>query len=311
MVFAFQAYKQSFIGAMTRLIDQLLNYRLLDLHLDRISDIALEQRELEEGSAPLPEIGVIELRNVTFSYGFGQPPVLKDVSLRIEPRKTTVLVGPSGAGKTTLFKILCGLLQPTSGRMLIDGIPIHEFGARNYRMHLGAVSQEDVLFAGSLAENIAFFDPDYDMDRVIDCCRRAAIHDDIMRMSMKYETSVGDMGSNLSGGQKQRVLLARALYRNPAVLMLDEGTAHLDVTTERRVVEAIKQLGGTRVLVAHRPETIRMADIIYQIVDGQAVQVAVQTAEERRSGNMDSSNGEVEEPSAIGSEKRGLMIQRR
>ena len=312
MVFAFQAYKQSFIGATTRLIDQLLNYRLLDVHLDRISDIALEQREPEEGSAPLPQIGIIELQNVTFSYGFGQPPVLKGVSLCIEPGRTTVLVGPSGAGKTTLFKILCGLLQPTSGRMLIDGIPVQEFGARNYRMHLGAVSQEDTLFAGSLAENIAFFDPDYDMDRVIDCCRRAAIHDDIMRMSMKYETSVGDMGSNLSGGQKQRVLLARALYRNPSVLMLDEGTAHLDVTTESRVVEAIKQLGGTRILVAHRPETIRMADIIYQVVDGQAIRVAPQAPDERSSNVAASSDHEVREGMAIlSSGKRELIIQQR
>lgn len=223
-----------------------------------------------------------------------------------------MLVGPSGAGKTTLFKILCGLLQPTSGRMLIDGIPVQEFGARNYRMHLGAVSQEDTLFAGSLAENIAFFDPDYDMDRIIDCCRRAAIHDDIMRMSMKYETSVGDMGSNLSGGQKQRVLLARALYHSPGVLMLDEGTAHLDVATESRVVEAIKQLGGTRILVAHRPETIKMADIIYHIVDGQAMRVAPQAPDDRSAGDMASPDRQAgDRPAVIASGKRELIIQPR
>lgn len=271
MVFAFQAYKQNFIGAMTRLVDQIMNYRLLDVHLDRISDIALEQREPFEAFSADRPVGCIELDNVSFSYGFGLPLVLKGVSLKIEAGKTTALVGPSGAGKTTLFKILCGLLQPSSGRLLIDGVPVNEFGVRNYRSRLGVVSQEDTLFAGSLAENIAFFDPDYDMDRVMRCCEQAAIHDDIAKMPMKYETSVGDMGSSLSGGQKQRVLLARALYRAPDVLMLDEGTAHLDTATEARVVDTIRGLGGTRLLVAHRPETIKMADIVVQIVDGRAI----------------------------------------
>lgn len=273
MVFAFQAYKQNFIAAMTRLIDQLLNYRLLDVHLDRISDIALEQRESSESELASTALGRIELENVSFSYGLGQPPILSGVSLQIEPGKTTVLIGPSGAGKTTLFKILCGLLPPSSGRILIDGVPITEFGVRRYRERLGVVAQDDMLFSGSLAENIAFFDPDYDMKRIIGCCERAAIHDDITRMPMKYETGVGDMGSSLSGGQKQRVLLARALYREPDILLLDEGTAHLDIGTEQRVVEAIKQSGGTQLLVAHRPETIRAADIVYQIVNGRAMRM--------------------------------------
>ncbi|WP_051329801.1 peptidase domain-containing ABC transporter [Niveispirillum irakense] len=270
MVFAFQAYKQHFIGATTRLVDQVMSYRLLDVHLERISDIALEPGEPTEKMAAAAPLGTIELQNVSFSYGFGQPFILKGVSMRIDPGRTTVLVGPSGAGKTTLFKILCGLLQPTSGRMLVDGIPLQEYGVRRYRSRLGVVSQDDILFSGSLAENIAFFDPDYDIERVVGCCRQASIHDDILKMPMKYETSVGDMGSNLSGGQKQRILLARALYQRPDMLMLDEGTAHLDVRTEARVVDAIKQLGGTRLLVAHRPQTIETADIVYQIVDGHA-----------------------------------------
>lgn len=191
----------------------------------------------------------------------------------IEPGRTTAIVGPSGAGKTTLFKILCGLLEPTYGRMLVDGVPRKEYGTRSCRGQLGVVSQEDMLFSGSLAENIAFFDADYDMDRVMECYRRTEIHDDIMKMPMKYETAVSDMGSNLSGGQKQRILMARALYGEPDALLLDEGTAHLDVPTERRVIAAIKNLEMTRLLVAHRPETIRAADVIFQVVDGNIMRV--------------------------------------
>ena len=273
MVMAMQAYKQNFTGSVTRLIDQVMNYRLLDVHLDRISDIALEAREPIEANGIPSTLGRVELDNVSFSYGLGQPMVLKGVSMVIEPGKTTAIVGPSGAGKSTLFKILCGLLEPTYGRVLVDGIPLKEFGTRSYRGGLGVVSQEDMLFSGSLAENIAFFYPPYDMQHIMECCRRTEIHDDIMKMPMKYETAVSDMGSNLSGGQKQRILLARALYKEPHILLLDEGTAHLDVPTEWRVITAIKQLDMTRLLIAHRPETIKAADIVYQLVGGQAMRI--------------------------------------
>ncbi|MGH8078197.1 MAG: ATP-binding cassette domain-containing protein, partial [Lysobacter sp.] len=214
----------------------------------------------------------IQLENISFSYGLGLPPVLKGVNLSIEPSKTTAIVGPSGSGKTTLLKILCGVLEPTEGRVLVDGIPLREYGTRAYRNQLGVVSQEDTLFAGSLAENIAFFDSDYSMEWIAECCRRASIHEDIMRMPMKYETLVGDMGSNLSGGQKQRILLARALYKKPAMLLLDEGTAHLDVATESRVMGSLNRSGETRVVVAHRPETIRSADKVIRILEGKATE---------------------------------------
>ncbi|AOH85611.1 hypothetical protein AWL63_18390 [Sphingomonas panacis] len=280
MLFAFQAYKQNFVGALTRLIDQSLNYRLLDVHLDRLSDIAFEAREPDASPPVLAPCGVVEVQNVSYSYGLGLPLVLDQMFMRIEPGKTTVIIGASGSGKTTLLKILSGLLQPTSGRVLIDGVPMWEFGTRSYRGRLGVVSQEDTLFAGTLAENIAFFDPDYDMDWIVECCRQAAIHDDIAKMPMKYETMVGDMGSNLSGGQKQRVLLARALYKKPDILLLDEGTAHLDVVTEAKVVSALKALRMTRLLVAHRPETIRMADVIYQMSNGRTARILSMDQEE-------------------------------
>lgn len=274
MVFAFQGYKQNFVGSILRVIDQSVSYRLLDVHLDRISDLALEERETEDIGTVQPIRGTIELQNISFSYGIGLPLVLKNISMKIEAGKSTVFVGPSGGGKTTLFKILCGLLQPTHGRILIDGIPLQDFGIRRFRARVGVVSQEDTLFSGSLAENIAFFDADYDPEWVRECCRKAEIDEDIMRMPMKYDTMVGGMGSNLSGGQKQRILLARALYKRPDILFLDEGTAHLDVATEARVVAAVKSLDITRIMVAHRPETIKTADTIYHIVDGQSARVS-------------------------------------
>jgi ATP-binding cassette subfamily B protein RaxB len=268
MVFAFQAYKQSFVGATTRLIDQVLNFRLLDVHLDRLSDIALEPGEPAQRDLGGKSVSTIELRNVSFSYGAGLPYVLRGVNMRLEPGKVTVLTGPSGSGKTTLMKILSGLLAPTSGEIFVDGIPLREFGLRAYRERLGVVSQDDVLFSGSMAENVAFFDPDYRIEDVRRVARQAAIDADIERMPMKYDTLVGDMGSTLSGGQKQRMLLARALYKAPDVLVLDEATSHLDVRTEMQVVSALKQIGVTRLMVAHRPDTIQIADCVYNVANG-------------------------------------------
>ena len=128
--------------------------------------------------------------------------------------------------------------------------------------------QEDDLFAGSIAENIAFFDPEMKMDKVIFAAEAAMIHEDTMKMPMKYESLIGDMGSALSGGQKQRVMLARALYRQPKILFMDEGTAHLDVNTEHLINESIRNLGITRVTIAHRPDTIYSASRVYLLCEG-------------------------------------------
>jgi len=279
MLFAYQAYKQNFVGAATRLIDQVMSYRLLDVHLDRISDIAFAQPEPNDGlERSDSESGppLIELRNVSFRYGRGLPLILDNVSIEIPAGTSTALVGPSGAGKTTLMKILCGLLEPTSGGLYVNGAPLAQYGVRRYRNQIGVVSQSDTLFAGSLAENVSFFDSDYDFDWVQACCRQAAIHGDIAAMAMRYETPVGDMGSNLSGGQMQRILLARALYKKPEVLFLDEGTAHLDLDTEARVAASIRALGISRVIVAHRPETIRYADRLFRVLDGRVEPVVLQ-----------------------------------
>ena len=165
-------------------------------------------------------------------------------------------------------KIMSGLLQPSEGEVLVNGIGLSRFGLRRYRGLIGVMHQEDTLFSGSLAENISFFDADYDLEHVKHCARMAAIDHDIVSMNMNYDTPVGDMGSSLSGGQKQRILLARALYKLPKVLFLDEGTAHLDLITEAKVNQSLRQLAMTRVIVAHRPETVRLAERTINVADG-------------------------------------------
>lgn len=278
MIFAFQAYKQQFLDASTRLVEAAINYKLLDVHLNRISDIALSPPEsvspaLSEHNEPVK--GAIELRNVSFRYGAGEPEILRNVNLWIAPGEMVVLVGPSGGGKTTLLKIMMGLFPPSYGQVLIDGQPLGAAGLLSWRGQIGSVMQDDSLYAGSLAENIAFFDPEIDMLRVHEVARMAQIHADIMAMPMKYDSLVGDMGSTLSGGQKQRVLLARALYGRPRVLFIDEGTAHLDAGNEAAINATLADLDITRIIVAHRAESIRSAERRYLILGGSSKEIDI------------------------------------
>ncbi|MDP4574255.1 peptidase domain-containing ABC transporter [Qipengyuania sp. G39] len=263
MVFAYIAYKGQFISKSAALIDQAIAFKMLGLHLERLSDIALspEDRSFQPGTDAVTELkGKIEMRNIFYRYSSSDPMVLQGVSLTIEQGEHVAITGPSGGGKSTLLKVMLGLVEPESGEVLIDGIPLHRFGYKSFHSQTAAVLQEDSLFAGSLADNIALFDDEIDMERVISAATAASIHDDIIQMPMQYETLIGDMGSTLSGGQKQRVILARALYRQPKILFMDEGTAHLDARHERKVNEAISAMGITRVIIAHRKETIEAAD---------------------------------------------------
>jgi ATP-binding cassette subfamily B protein RaxB len=268
MIFAFMAYKMQFTGKASALVEKALEFRLLDLHLERLSDIALNP--LERGhDRPLayatPIRGEIELRNVCFRYAETERFVLENINLKVEAGSFVTIMGPSGGGKTTLMKIMLGLLEPTSGEVLIDGIPLQTIGARVYREQVAAVMQDDQLLSGSIADNICFFEPGFDQERMILCAQMAGVHDEIMAMPMAYNSLIGDMGSSLSGGQKQRVLLARALYKDPKILFLDEGTAHLDVENERQINARLRRLSITRISIAHRPEMISGADRIVQI----------------------------------------------
>jgi len=271
MVLAFIAYKNQLTQRFANLIEQIIQFKMMRLHLDRIADIALTKQEanrdgLTDLTAPK---GELTLEDISFSYSEEQAPILNKVNLTLKQGDSIAITGPSGAGKTTLMKIMLGLLQPSSGRILLDGKDINQLGLKNYRKHIAAVMQDDTLLTGSIADNISFFDPQPNHLKVEQCARLAAVHDDITNMTMGYNSLVGDMGSNLSGGQLQRVLLARALYQSPCVLFMDEATSHLDNTNEAKISEQISQLPMTRIMIAHRQETINKAEQVYALENGQ------------------------------------------
>jgi len=268
MVFAYLAYRTQFQQRAVALIDQGVVFRMLGLHLERLSDIALADQDKSHAEGLRPEValhGRIELRNVSFRYSPTDPVVLSDINLVVEPGEHIAITGPSGGGKSTLVKILLGLIEPDAGEVLVDGVPLAEFGYKNYHEQIGAVLQDDSLFAGSLSDNITLFDDNADEDRVTASAKAATLHDDIAIMPMGYDTLVGDMGSTLSGGQRQRLLLARAFYKRPKLLVIDEGTSHLDLERERAVNCAIAESGVTRIIIAHRLETILQAGKVYTI----------------------------------------------
>jgi len=272
MVFAYMAYKNQFISKSAALIDQTIQFKMLSLHLERLSDIALseEDRSFSVASDATTELtGKIEIRDLHYRYSPSDPMVLQGINLEIAPGEHVAITGPSGGGKSTLLKIMLGLVEPESGDVMVDGIPLYRFGYKSFHRQIAAVLQEDSLFAGSLADNIALFDDEVDLQRVVAAASAASIHEDIMRMPMQYESLIGDMGSTLSGGQKQRVLLARALYRQPKILFMDEGTAHLDAQHEAAVNNAISKIGITRIIIAHRQETIAAADRILIMENGE------------------------------------------
>ena len=250
MIFAILSYKQQFTEKAVQLMERVLDFRILGLHLERLSDIALTplERGHDRPIAYTREIrGRIELRNVYFRYSESDAYVLENITITIEPGEFVTIMGPSGGGKTTLIKIMLGLLEPTAGGIFIDSVPLPTIGWRAYREQVGAVMQEDQLLSGSIADNICFSDPEFDQARMMACAQLAGIHSEIMALPMTYNSLVGDMGSSLSGGQKQRLLLARALYRKPRILFLDEGTAHLDLENERYINQSLTRLKMTRV----------------------------------------------------------------
>lgn len=272
MLYAFMSYKTQFVDRMDGLISMLIEYKMIGLHLDRLADIAFtEAEDVDRHTANLQQLppmqGRLQVNNLSYRYSETDDYVLRNISFTVEPGQSVAIVGPSGCGKTTLLKLMMGLVKPESGDILIDGVSI--FKRDDYRTQIAAVMQDDQLLSGSVADNIACFDPKLDFERIAQSAQAAAVHDDILKFGMQYNTLVGDMGTSLSGGQKQRVILARALYRNPKLLFLDEATSHLDVTNESIVNDNIKQLAVTRIIVAHRPETVNSAD---RVIDLAALQ---------------------------------------
>ena len=286
MIFAFQAYKQQFLDAGVRLIEQAMNFSIVKVHLSRISDIALSKQKNEgvQSTSSIPEFGTgLELQNVRFRYSQADPEILKGVNLSIKPGDIIGMAGPSGGGKTTLIKIMKGLIDPVGGLVLLNGRPLSSYDQNKLSELIGYVAQDDSLYAGTITENISFFDPYADLDDVVAAAKLARVHDDIMAMPMQYESLVGDMGSTLSGGQKQRVCIARAIYRKPALLILDEGTANIDPMMEHMLIKSLTELNIAILICSHQPSAIAHATRLTALLGGQLLE---------KSGQLANSNGE-------------------
>lgn len=268
MLIAFLSFRQTFTDRANSFIGQMMQFRFLSLHLERLADIvATDADPISLNQSALAVAGGIEIKNLSFRYGAADRMVLDLIDCTIEPGEFVAITGASGCGKTTLMKLMLGLRAPTSGSIHLDGRLATPELWRAWRENVGVVAQDDRLLSGTIADNIAFFDPDLDMARVHQVAMAAQIHADIAAMPMQYLSLIGDMGSMLSGGQRQRVLLARALYRQPSILFLDEGTANLDEATEELIGDLIAKLPITRIVIAHRPVLLRRADRVLEIRD--------------------------------------------
>ncbi len=271
ILLAFLLYADMFLTRSVKVINSLFDFRLISIHTQRLTDIAAT--ETESAWNPLNPVrlenvsGQLTLSALSFRYSEAEPFIFEGIDMEIKPGESVAIIGPSGCGKSTLLNVMAGLTLPHSGEIFIDGVSVRQTGIDEYRRHTAFVMQDDKLFAASLMDNITSFTPQPDIDWMHECATAAAIHDEIMAMPMQYETMVGDMGSILSSGQKQRVSLARALYKRPRILFLDEATSDLDVINERKINEAVKQMPVTRVFVAHRPEMIAVADRVYNLRD--------------------------------------------
>ncbi len=274
MLIAYLAYKDQFAVRVSGLIDRVMEFRMLRLHGERLADVVLSEPEPSNDALACDvgdEADGLVLRDVGYRYSEAEPWVLRHCNLRIAQGECVAIVGPSGCGKTTLLKLMLGLLPPTEGELAVGGLALGRDGRRPHRALVAAVMQDDHLFAGSLADNIALGDFEPAHERIAAAARLAAVHGEIAAMPMGYHSLVGDMGSSLSGGQRQRVILARALYRQPRFLFLDEATSHLDLERERSVNDAIRQLRITRVIIAHRPQTIASADRVIVLDNGSLI----------------------------------------
>lgn len=273
MLMAFGAYSGQFLGRIGSLINYGFSVRMLSIHTERLADIVLEPAEDERKDSLLARDldtlpTTLELKNVSFRYGDCEPWILKNVNLSLGPNDNVAIVGASGGGKSTLLKIMLGLVPPLEGEVLFGGVPINSLGLGAYRQLIGTVMQDDQVLAGTVRDNVAFFEHSVDDELLAEVTRAAHIYDEINRMPMGFQTFVGDMGSALSGGQKQRLLIARCLYKRPRILAMDEATSHLDNLNEEVINENIVKRPGMKIYVAHRESTIRRADRILEVKDG-------------------------------------------
>ncbi|MBX6383470.1 MAG: peptidase domain-containing ABC transporter [Microbispora sp.] len=257
---------------LSSLLGIVYQLQLAAAHIGRIADLMGAPAERTGGIRPEGGLrGGITVRGLSTGYD-ARTPVLREVSLDIPPGARVAVVGASGAGKTTLGRVLVGLVEPVAGQIRFDGIPLEELDLRWLRRQVGVVTQQSHLFAGTIMANIAGFAP-LSRQAVEHAARLAEIHDEIVRLPQGYDTDVGEGGARLSGGQRQRIALARALARRPRILLLDEPTASLDAVTEERIRRNLLRLGQTQIIIAHRLSTIRDADLIVVLDRGRVVEI--------------------------------------
>ncbi|WP_017345616.1 peptidase domain-containing ABC transporter [Pantoea sp. A4] len=273
MLMAFNIYRSEFSLRSGNIIDSMVTIKMATLHQERVSDILLSEGE---------DLGTLQLllpvstdslslscNNLAFSYDDFSQPIFKNLSFDVPAGSSLAITGGSGVGKTTLLKIMAGLLQPSSGEVQVNGKSIRKHGLGNYRSQIACVLQDDRLLSGTVNENISSFVTNPDRERIVFCAKQSSIHEEIMALPMGYDTLLSELGGTISGGQKQRILIARALYKQPVILFMDESTSHLDAANERKINQAISALNITRVIVAHRQTTIDSADVVLHLSDAQ------------------------------------------
>jgi ABC-type bacteriocin/lantibiotic exporter with double-glycine peptidase domain len=264
----------SLLGPITTLVASARQIQLVHSHMERLADVieAEPEQDIQAVAQPPELTGQVRLEHVSFQYDPQSLPVLRDITVNIRSGQKVALVGRTGSGKSTLGALLLGLYTPTMGTILYDGIPLHKLNYQAVRTQFGVVMQEANVFSGSIRENITLNDPGMDMEQVVRAAQLAALHEDIMKMPMEYETMVSEGGNALSGGQRQRLAIARALAKSPVILLLDEATSSLDVVTEQVVERNISQLACTQIVIAHRLSTIRNADMILVLHEGEIIE---------------------------------------
>jgi ABC-type multidrug transport system fused ATPase/permease subunit len=287
-LFAFMLYVQNFFDPVQQLSQLYNTFLSATAALDKIMDVMDEEPTVVDkpGAIQLPQVqGRVRFEDVRFSYGTG-PEVLHGLDLDVQPGTTVALVGHTGAGKSTIAKLLARFYDPTAGRITIDGYDLRDVTQESLRHQLGIVPQEGFLFAGTVRENIAFGRPDATPEEVIRAAQAVGAHDFIMRLEDGYETQLQERGSRLSLGQRQLVALARALLADPRLLILDEATSSVDIGTERRIEQALRLLlaGRTAFIIAHRLSTIRDADLIVVLEYGRIVEQGSHDALMQRRG---------------------------
>jgi len=268
---AFMSYQGMLDSRITQLINNYFTLKMLRIQTSRLGDIVMTQAEHTPAAAEerVRQPMALAVSHLRFRYSEYEPYVIDDVSFSVQAGESVAIIGASGCGKTTLLNILLGNLAAESGEIMLDSKKCAVEDVIVSRNRMGIVMQDDVLFSGSISDNISFFATSPNQEKIIASAKLAAIHEEIEMMPMGYNTLVGDMGTVFSGGQKQRILLARALYREPDILFLDEATSHLDIARENEVNQAIQRFSMTRIIIAHRLETILSADRVIVLEQGK------------------------------------------